>query len=424
MKPVHTDVAVVGAGPAGAVLAYLLARSGVRTVLLEQHRMLERQFRGYFLQPSVLRLFDEMGLLEKVLAFPHQKVDAFHFVDHGKRLFSVRFDDLPRPYNFGLNLPQPPLLDLLVREASACPGVSFLSGTMAQDLLRENGQVAGLLARDGGGQLEIRARLVVGADGRYSKVRNLSGIKTRGEDPAFDFLWFDMPPLQGVQFPVQVSITPSGTLIYIPVGQTLQIGWVIPKDTYKEVRLRGLADLKRRIGAADPRLSQWVDENLTDFRQCSLLSVEVNMVEQWTQDGLLLIGDAAHVVSPFSGQGNSLAIQDAVVAHAVIVESLQGHAGILGAESLAAVEQRRRPAVDGTPGEPHPIVPAHAQPHRPGSRGGPRSHPVSPGNRGLGGGYKTRTVVTTVLVRFRRLTEKTDRSSGGHVPALPACAWR
>lgn len=347
MKMINADVAVVGAGPGGAMLSYLLARSGVQTVLVEQHSTLDREFRGYFLQPQVLRFLDEVGLLHDVLSLPHEKVDAFHFVDHGKELFAVRFDELDRPYNFGINIPQPPFLQLMIDLASQYPNFTFVNGTSVKDLVYTDGRVAGVRgkAAASGEEVEIRTRAVVGADGRYSRVRKLAGIEAKGEPFPLDFVWFDMPALEGVSYPGQISVTDAGYLIYVPMGRSLQIGWVIPKGSYSEVRKQGIEPLRDQIIAADPGLKAWLTEHLTDFKQCSLLSIEVNLAEKWARDGLLLIGDAAHTASPFSGQGNSMAITDAVVAHQAIMEGLTGGEGILPEQILNRVAEIRIPAV-------------------------------------------------------------------------------
>lgn len=345
MRTIETDVVVVGAGPGGAVLSYLLARSGVRVVLAEQHTSLDREFRGYFLQPLVLRFFSEMGILEKVLQLPHEKVDAFRFVDHGQELFAVRFDELPKPFNYGLNIPQPPLLKLLIEEASGTPCFTYLGGTAVKELLREGDKTVGVRGKTGSEEVEIHSRLVVGADGRYSRIRKLAGIEPKAEPFELDFLWFDMPGLEGRQFPLQISITDAGYLIYIPTGRSLQVGWVIPKGAYPDLRKQGIEPLRNQIAAADPGLAGWLNEHLLDFKQCSLLSIEVNLVEGWAREGLLLIGDAAHTASPFSGQGNSMAITDAVTAHDVIVRALSTTAGVLPESCLRAVEERRAGAV-------------------------------------------------------------------------------
>ncbi|GED12614.1 FAD-dependent oxidoreductase [Aneurinibacillus migulanus] len=340
------DVIVAGAGPGGCTLAYLLARSGVRVALVERHKELDREFRGYFFQPSVMKLFDQMGVLDGVLALPHRKIDAFHFIDHGKRLFSVRFDDLPRPYHFGVNLAQPLLLQFLIDKASAFDNFTFMSGTVVTDLIKGEKGVSGVQVRRGGEWFELSTRVVVGADGRYSTVRKLAGIEQEKEEHQFDFVWFDMPTMGGKKYPLQIQIEDEGMLIHIPMGKDkVQIGWVIRKGTYNELRRQGIEQFRNRLSAVEPGLQSGLAQHLVDFKQCSILDIQVAMMKSWVQDGLLLIGDAAHIASPFSGQGNSLAIQDAVAAHPVIMEALRTSTGILSKRELHLYEKERRPAV-------------------------------------------------------------------------------
>jgi 2-polyprenyl-6-methoxyphenol hydroxylase-like FAD-dependent oxidoreductase len=327
------DVVIVGAGPGGCVLGYLLARSGVKTVLLERHNRLDREFRGYFFQPLVLKFLDQMGLLNDILQIEHEKIDAFHFVDHGKTLFSVRFDDLSHPYNYGL-------------QASQYDNFTYLSGVKATELVQEGTTTVGVKVIQKKEEETIQSRLVVGADGRYSTIRKLSGVQLEKEQHKFDFIWFDMPVLKGKKYPLQIQIEDEGMLIYIPKGpDVVQVGWVIRKGTYSEIKNKGIEDFQKQLITADPELEEELPQHLLDFKQCSVLDIQVATANQWVQDGLMLIGDAAHIASPFSGQGNSLAIQDAVVAHDVITKALTQVQSPLSMNLLKQYEEIMRPAV-------------------------------------------------------------------------------
>lgn len=346
MDKYSTDVVVVGAGPAGCVMSYLLARSGVNTILVERHKVLDREFRGYFFQPLVMKLFDQMGILLDVLQLEHQKIDAFHFIDHGHELFAVRFDDLPAPYNYGVNLPQPPLLRFLINSANQYENFTYLDGTTARQLITDDGQISGLVAKRDGRDIDIRSRLIVAADGRYSTLRKLAGIEQHVVGQPFDFIWFDLPIREDQHYPLSINIEDSGMLIYIPMGRDrVQVGWFISKGGYKKLREAGIAHFRDQLIAADPTLHNLLHQHLSDFKQCSVLDVEDAIAKTWVKDGLILIGDAAHIASPFSGQGNSLAIQDAVAAHPIIMDALKAYQGTLPAEHLASYENLRRPAV-------------------------------------------------------------------------------
>ncbi|MBA4493088.1 FAD-dependent oxidoreductase [Paenactinomyces guangxiensis] len=340
----NTDVVIVGAGPGGCVLSYLLARSGVKTVLLERHDRLDREFRGYFFQPLVLKFFEQMGLLNDVLKMEHEKVDAFHFIDHGKTLFSVRFDDLPKPFNYGLIMSQPLLLQFLIDQALQYPNFTYLNGAIAKELIQEGSTIKGIKIKRRKDEVTIKSGLVVGADGRYSTVRKLSKIQIEKEQHKFDFIWFDMPASKDRKYPLQIRIENKGMLIYIPKGsQVVQVGWVIRKGTYPEIKSKGIEHFQKQLIAVDPGLEEELPKHLLDFKQCSVLDIQTATAKQWVRDGLMLIGDAAHIASPFSGQGNSLAIQDAVVAHDVIMKALEQKSFSL--PLLKRYEEIRRPAV-------------------------------------------------------------------------------
>ncbi|HZG74535.1 MAG TPA: FAD-dependent monooxygenase [Paenibacillus sp.] len=342
------QVVVVGAGPGGVVMAYLLARSGVDVVLVERHTKLDREFRGYFFQPLVLKLLDEMGLLTDLLKRDHHKTDSFHFIDRKKELFSVNFFELSPPYNYGLLMHQPLFLAYMIEQASRYKTFTYLSGTRVTELHKENGRTAGIKALQGHEELIIRSQLVVGADGRFSTIRKLAEIVMEQEAHDLDFVWFDLPGQpEGHAGNLQIQIERDGMLIYTPKGSDLtQIGWVIPKGTYTEIKARGLDSFKRQLMAVDPHLAPLL-HHLVDFKQISVLDVQVAMAAEWIQDGLMLIGDAAHIASPFSGQGNSLAIQDAVVAHGVIMHALErAGAEVLSQQTLKPFEQLRRGPVE------------------------------------------------------------------------------
>ncbi|WP_227354585.1 FAD-dependent monooxygenase [Haladaptatus salinisoli] len=338
------DVVVVGAGPGGCVLSYLLARSGVETVLLERHADLDREFRGYFFQPLVLRLFEEMGVLSDVLALDHDEIRSPAVTAFGRSYDVVDISTLPASHDYGLLMEQPPLLRFFIDRAREFDAFEFRPATTANDLLREDGRVVGVSAtdRERDEKLELRSRLVVGADGRYSTVREAAGIDPGLFDSDVELLWFKLPA-DAVGTAAQGRIEGEGILLYFGLGaEDAQAGWFVEKGTYPAIRERGIDALRRRIAAVDPTIAR----HLRSFDQCSLLRIEPGLSETWTRDGLLLLGDAAHVASPVGGQGNGLAIQDAVVAHSTVVTALEGADGALPNERLARFESRRRPAVE------------------------------------------------------------------------------
>ena len=344
----EVDVVVVGAGPGGAVLSYLLARSGVETLLLERHRDLDREFRGFGFQPDALRLFDEMDLLDPILDLDHREVRVGEVSVYDRSYEVFDFDDIPGPYDFALLMEQPPLLEAIIEAASAFERFTYRPHTPVRDLVHEAGRVVGVRALDHetGEEFVVRSRLVVGADGRFSTVRTAADIDPGLLDSSIELLWFKLPDTVA-QNAAQSRLNEHGLLLYFGVGGgEVQLGWFVEKGTYPELRAEGIEAFRRRLVAVDPSLDAVFPEALPNFEDCSLLHIEPGLSETWVRDGLLLLGDAAHVASPIGAQGNALAIQDAVVAHAVVAEALDRGDGPLSTGTLRRYEQRRRPAVE------------------------------------------------------------------------------
>jgi 2-polyprenyl-6-methoxyphenol hydroxylase-like FAD-dependent oxidoreductase len=344
VRTVEVDVVVVGAGPAGCVLSNLLARSGVETLLLERQSSLDREFRGFGFQPSTLRIFDDMDVLEDVLALDHEEVSQFGVDLYGHSRTAMDFTSLPAPHDFALMTDQPPLLRLLVDTAKRYETFEFHDATPVQDLIVEDG-VVGVRAtdREANESIEVRARVVVGSDGRFSTVRSVAGIDPGLYETDFQMVWLKVPG--EVSHETQIRINEHGQLLYFGLGENVQIGWLIPEGTYPAIREAGIDAFRERIAAVDPRLRSPLESSLTGFDDCSLLNVAPGLSDEWVRDGLALVGDAAHVASPVGAQGNALAMQDAAVLHSVVVRALDRTIGPLSARDLRPYVQRRRPAV-------------------------------------------------------------------------------
>lgn len=347
---VETTVVIVGAGPGGCLLAYLLARSGVETILIERHATLDREFRGYLFQPRALDVFEQCGLLQDVLELPHDRVRRPEVVVYGRPYPTIDFEALGGSRDYALLMEQPPLLELLIERASEFPNFEYHDRLPARDLLSEGERVAGVLAtnRRTGEAVRIRSRLVVGADGRYSTVRSAAGIDPGRLDSKLDLLWFKLPA-ESVGEIAQARYDDAGLLLYFGLGGGVaQAGWFIPRGSYAALREEGIEEFRQRIGTVDPGLAGVLPAALRGFEDCSLLRIEPGMGERWVDGGLLLLGDAAHIASPVGGQGNAMALVDAVVAHETIARalSLDPGDGPLPACVLGRYEARRRPAVE------------------------------------------------------------------------------
>lgn len=344
----RAEVVVVGSGPGGAVLAYLLARSGVEVALVERAADFQREFRGFGYTPGVSELFGQMGLTEKLLELDHETVQTGEFTLFGEAIEMVDFDVLDTDYPYALLMEQPALLELLVTESQQYDSFTFYPSTTVTDLVVEGNRVVGVRAhdRERDDAVEFRGRLVVGADGRYSAVRTAAGIDPGLYDSAIELVWFKLPA-DAVGATAQGRIEREGMLLYFGLGGgELQVGWFIEEGSYPALRREGIEAFRDRIARVDPRLRDALDDHLPSFDHCSLLDVSPGLAPTWIRDGLLLLGDAAHVASPIGAQGNALAIQDAVVAHQVVTEALDREYDVLPASVLAAYESRRRPAVE------------------------------------------------------------------------------
>jgi len=324
--PQHRQCAVVGGGPAGVMLALLLARQGVRVTLLEQHHDFDRDFRGDTIHPSVLEILDQLGLVERVLALPHGELRQAAVGVGGQTLLAADFSHLPTRFPYVAILPQAQFLPLIVEEARRYPTFSVHMGAAVRELIIEDDVVRGVRYQVDGQARELRATLTVGADGRFSVVRRLAGFAPIQTAQAIDVLWFRVPrdPAGGWQ-PLG-RIDRGRILAALPRADSWQLAWVIPKGGYQRLRRAGLAELRSQASALAPELHDALEAHLTDWHQVSLLSVESSHVRRWYRPGLLLIGDAAHVMSPVGGVGINYAVQDAVVAANVLAEPLRrGH---------------------------------------------------------------------------------------------------
>ena len=315
MSEVDSDVVIIGGGPAGMVAGLLLARAGVKTVVLEKHSDFLRDFRGDTVHPSTLRIFAELGLLDALLARPHQKVEEIGARIAGQDVKVVDFRHLPVPAPFIALMPQWDFLDFTATEAKRYPDFTLRQNCEGMALIEEGGRVVGVRTGDGG---EIRARLVIAADGRDSRHRAGMPLTTIGAP--MDVFWFRLPKtMQPTNDSMGVFET-GRLFVLIDRGDYWQCAFVFPKGTAETIRGEGLEAFRERVRAVGPETSGV--EALTDWDQIKLLTVTVDRLERWHRPGLLLIGDAAHAMSPIGGVGINLAIQDAVAAANILAAPL------------------------------------------------------------------------------------------------------
>lgn len=341
---VDTGCVIVGAGPAGAILALLLARAGVRVTLLESHPDFDRDFRGDTIHPSTLELLDQLGLSDRLHALPHGKLGSVQvFTPDG----AVTLADLSRlrtKFPYVMTLPQSQLLELLVEDARGYPTFQIVMQANVQRLVEEQGVVRGVRYRDAENRWhEVRAGLTVAADGRFSKVRHLAEIETLGSAPPMDVVWFRLPkkPSDGVHG-AEINIGGGRFAVLLDRADEWQIGYVILKGSFAAMRESGIESLREGMAQVVPWLADRV-QVLRDWKQTVVLNVESSRATTWHKPGLLLIGDAAHVMSPVGGVGINVAIQDAVATANILTDSLLR--GTPTEAELAAVQLLREPAV-------------------------------------------------------------------------------
>lgn len=345
MTDERADVCVVGAGPAGTTLALLLARSGLRVVLVERSKSLNREFRGEILQPGGQAVLDALGVLAQARARGSHEHDRFVLEQGGRRLINADYRALPGPYNHLLSIPQPHLLAALLEAGSRHDGFVYREGMKVNALVQEGGVVRGVVLHDRGGEQVVRASCVVGADGRNSKVRVLAGIDA-GRVDAFgqDVLWFKLDGTGELPASVRIFRTGGNAVLTYASAGAVQLGWCLPHGTYREIASAGFDHVKRRLMAAVPLYAKQIEAQITGFANLTLLDVYAARAKEWARDGLLLIGDSAHTFSPVGAQGINLAIQDAVAAHPVLVDAIRG--GSASAADLGSYVRARMPDID------------------------------------------------------------------------------
>jgi len=333
-----TQCCIAGGGPAGMMLGFLLARAGVRVVVLEKHADFLRDFRGDTVHPSTLELIYELGLLDEFLKLPHRTVDRLSLQVGNQRVRLIDLTHLPTQCKFIALMPQWDFLNFLAAHGRRYGQFDLRMRAEATDLIERTDQVAGVRVKTPDGELTVEADLVVGCDGRHSTIREKAGLQSDDYGAPMDALWFRVTRRDSDGADVFGHIEAGALLVMLDRGDYWQCAFVIPKGGIDRVKADGIEAFRSRVVALSPFLADRVGE-LKSFDDIKLLSVMVNRLRQWWRPGLICIGDAAHAMSPIGGVGINIAVQDAVAAANRLAAPLK--AGTMTSGHLQAIQARR-----------------------------------------------------------------------------------
>ena len=317
---------------------YLLARAGVPVIVLEKHADFFRDFRGDTIHPSTLELMHELGLLEEFLKLPHQELRELRAVVNNQVVPAADFTKLPTRCKFIAFMPQWDFLNFLSSHAKRFPMFQLYMEAEVVDLLTGDSRVVGVRAKTPKGELEVRADLVIGADGRHSTVHTCASLEQREFGVPIDVLWMRISKKQGDPRQTLGFFQHGMLLVLLDRDDYWQCGFVIPKGGFDEIKARGLTKFQNDIVRFAEFLRDRASE-LDDWSKIKLLTVQINRLRDWYREGLLCIGDSAHAMSPAGGVGINLAIQDAVATANLLGEKLR--AGSVSVNDLRQVQARR-----------------------------------------------------------------------------------
>nr|AIA09489.1 monooxygenase [Bacillus sp. MD1] len=323
MKTLNTDVCIVGGGPAGMMMALLLAKQNVDVVVVERNANFDREFRGEVLQPRFVQMLDQLNLRSYIESYPHLKLKHGAIMKDSNQIGEFNFSAIDSKFPYAMWMPQPILLQALYQKCQDYPTFSIYFHSKVQQLLKEEEQIKGVITKNAQGEeLEIQAKITVGADGRFSTIRQLGGFDLEYDFYENDLIWFTIPHPKDMDNTLRFYMSKPIYLVLPKYPDLMQIGLAFPKEKWKEIRNNGIGKFRGTLKELNPLFHSFADE-LQDFRTFTVLNSRVQYVKEWAKNGCLLIGDAAHCASPVGAMGVSLSVATAIVAADVIWKGLK-----------------------------------------------------------------------------------------------------
>jgi 2-polyprenyl-6-methoxyphenol hydroxylase-like FAD-dependent oxidoreductase len=338
-KKLNTQCCIVGGGPAGMMLGFLLARGGIEVIVLEKHGDFFRDFRGDTIHPSTFEVMHELGLLDEFLKVPHQELHEMKGKWNNTEIKLASFDHLHATKPVVGLMPQWDFLKFIEKHASVYPAFKLIMNAQVKEIIKENGRIAGVIAETKECELHIFADLVVGTDGRHSTIREKAGLKVITSGVPIDVLWFRLSRQD--KDPSQVfGLFYGGELMVLLDRNTYwQCGYIIRKGEFEKIKQNGLQSFKDHLSQIAPFIGDRVNE-LKTWDDVKLLTVAIDHLDKWYSEGVICIGDAAHAMSPIGGVGINLALQDAVAAANILYQPLKEKKQIAN-ETLHLIQKRR-----------------------------------------------------------------------------------
>ncbi|MDQ0198248.1 FAD-dependent monooxygenase [Neobacillus ginsengisoli] len=343
MKILSTDVCIVGGGPAGMIMALLLAKQKVNVMVVERNVNFDREFRGEVLQPRFVQMLEQLNLRSYIESYPHLKLKHGAIMKESAQIGEFNFSAIDSKFPYAMWMPQPILLQALYKKCQEYPTFSIHFHTKVQHLLKEGERVKGVITKNAlGEELEIQAKITIGADGRFSTIRQLGGFELEYDFYENDLIWFTIPHPKDMDNTLRFYMSKPIYLVLPKYPDLMQIGLAFPKEKWKEIRGNGIEKFRGTLKELNP-LFQSFAEGLQDFKSFTVLNSRVQYVKEWAKDGCLLIGDAAHCASPVGAMGVSLSVATAIVAADVVWKGLNKQD--ISQEWLSQVQTIRSPEI-------------------------------------------------------------------------------